>query len=145
VTPLRCSQMQDIAPDVALGLLTGEVRAAALAHLEDCAACRAEVASLAGVADELLLTGPEATPPGGFERRVLDRLAAARAADAPPPSPGDGPAPTPAPVAGAARAATARGRPPARRWRPPPWRRCWWPRSSSAGATRRPRSRSGPR
>jgi hypothetical protein len=92
MTPLRCSQMEDVAPDVALGLLTGKDRAAALAHLEDCAACRAEVASLAGVADELLLTGPEATPPDGFERRVLDRLAAARAADAPPPSPGDGPA-----------------------------------------------------
>jgi hypothetical protein len=113
VTRLRCSQMQDIAPDVALGLLTGEGRAAALAHLEDCAACRAEVASLAGVADELLLTGPEATPPGGFERRVLDRLAAARAADAPPPSPGDGPAPDPRP-GGRRRPGRDRPRPTAR-------------------------------
>jgi Putative zinc-finger len=82
MTPLRCSQLRDVAPDVALGLLTGEERAVALAHLEGCAACRAEVASLAGVADELLLTGPEATPPEGFDRRVLARLTEVRAAEA---------------------------------------------------------------
>lgn len=82
MTPLRCSQLRDMAPDVALSLLTGEERAVALAHLEGCAACRAEVASLAGVADELLLTGPEATPPEGFDRRVLARLTEVRAAEA---------------------------------------------------------------
>jgi hypothetical protein len=86
VTPLRCSQLRDVAPDVALGILTGEERAVALAHLEGCAACRADVASLAGVADELLLTGPEATPPGGFDRRVLARLTEVRAAEAPSPA-----------------------------------------------------------
>jgi hypothetical protein len=83
VTPLRCSQLRDIAPEVALGLVTGEERAVALAHLEGCAACRAEVASLAGVADELLLIGPEAPPPEGFDRRVLARLTEVRAAEAP--------------------------------------------------------------
>jgi hypothetical protein len=83
VTPLRCSQLRDMAPDVALGLVTGEERAVALAHLEGCAACRAEVASLAGVADELLLIGPEAPPPEGFDRRVLARLTEVRAAEAP--------------------------------------------------------------
>ena len=82
MTTLRCAQLRDVAPDVALGLLTGEERAVALAHLEGCAACRAEVASLAGVADELLLTGPEATPPEGFDRRVLARLTEVRAAEA---------------------------------------------------------------
>jgi hypothetical protein len=75
-----------MAPDVALGILTGEERAVALAHLEGCAACRADVASLAGVADELLLTGPEATPPEGFDRRVLARLTEVRAAEAPSPA-----------------------------------------------------------
>jgi Putative zinc-finger len=83
MTPLRCSHLRDMAPDVALGLVTGEERAAALAHLEGCAACRAEVASLAGVADELLLIGPEAPPPEGFDRRVLVRLSEVRAAEAP--------------------------------------------------------------
>lgn len=92
MTPLRCSELRDMAPEVALGLLTGEERALALAHLEGCAACRAEVASLAGVADELLLTGPEAEPPEGFDRRVVGRLTEVRAAEAPAPTRGGGPA-----------------------------------------------------
>jgi hypothetical protein len=91
MTPLRCSQLRDMAPDVALGLLTGEERAAALSHLEGCAVCRADVASLAGVADEVLLTAPESTPPEGFQDRVLARLAEVRAAEARAPA-GDGPA-----------------------------------------------------
>jgi anti-sigma factor RsiW len=92
MTSLRCSQLRDMAPDVALGLLTGEERAMALAHLEGCATCRADVASLAGVADELLLAGPEAEPPEGFDRRVLARLTEVRAAEAPAPTPDGGPA-----------------------------------------------------
>jgi anti-sigma factor RsiW len=81
-----------MAPDIALGLLTGEERAVALAHLEGCAACRAEVASLAGVADDLLLIGPGATPPEGFDRRVLARLTEVRAMEAPSPTRRIGPA-----------------------------------------------------
>jgi hypothetical protein len=92
MTSLRCSQLRDMAPEVALGLVTGEDRAVALAHLEGCAACRAEVASLAGVADELLLIGPEAAPPEGFDRRVLARLASVRAAAAPSAARREGPA-----------------------------------------------------
>lgn len=92
MTPLRCSQLRDMAPEVALGLVTGEERAVALAHLEGCAACRAEVASLAGVADELLLIGPEAPPPEGFDRRVLARLTEVRTAEAPSSTRGGGPA-----------------------------------------------------
>jgi Putative zinc-finger len=78
-----CAHVREIAPDLALGLLTGEERAAALEHLEGCQACRAEVASLAGVADDVLLTAPEITPPAGFDGRVLARLAAARSAGSP--------------------------------------------------------------
>jgi anti-sigma-K factor RskA len=77
---LGCAQVREIAPDVALGLLTGEERAAALAHLEGCEACRAEVASLAVAADEVLLAAPEATPPAGFDARVLAALATQREA-----------------------------------------------------------------
>ncbi|MBN2624302.1 MAG: zf-HC2 domain-containing protein [Acidimicrobiales bacterium] len=73
---MRCEQLRDMAPDVALGLLTGRERAAALAHLERCETCRTEVAALAGTADELLLAAPEATPPDGFAAGVLARLAA---------------------------------------------------------------------
>jgi hypothetical protein len=79
MTEMRCPQLREVAPDIALGLLTGEERADALAHLERCEACRAEIASLAGAADELLLAAPEASPPAGFDSRVLARLAAERA------------------------------------------------------------------
>jgi Putative zinc-finger len=75
-----CEHVREVAPDVALGLLTGEERAEALDHLEGCEACRAEVASLAVTADEVLLASPEADPPPGFADRVLARLAAERAA-----------------------------------------------------------------
>jgi hypothetical protein len=75
-----CEHVRELAPDVALGLLTGEERAEALDHLEGCEACRAEVASLAVTADEVLLASPEADPPPGFTDRVLARLAAERAA-----------------------------------------------------------------
>lgn len=76
---MGCEQLREVAPDVALGLLTGEERAAALAHLDGCESCRADVASLAGVVDEVLLAGPEAAPPPGFASGVLARVAGERA------------------------------------------------------------------
>jgi hypothetical protein len=85
MTTLGCSQLREMAPDVALGLLTGAERAAALGHLEGCADCRAEVAALAGVADEVLLTAPDATPPEGFDHRVLMALAQDRPGTTAPP------------------------------------------------------------
>jgi anti-sigma factor RsiW len=60
--------------ELALGVLTGEERARALAHLEWCEECAAELASLAAVADLLSSTGPDAEPPAGFELRVLERI-----------------------------------------------------------------------
>jgi hypothetical protein len=63
-----------VAPELALGVLTGEERAEAVAHLEGCADCRAEVARLTAVTD-VLRELPSAEPPAGFEQRVLDRLA----------------------------------------------------------------------
>lgn len=75
-----CAEVREVAPDVALGLLTGEERAAVLEHLEGCEACRADVASLAVAADEVLLAAPEATPPAGFDARVLAAVATHRAA-----------------------------------------------------------------
>ena len=78
---LRCPQLRGLAPDVALGLLTGEERAAALSHLGRCSSCRADVASLAGVVDEVLLTAPKATPPAGFDHRVLASLSQVRATE----------------------------------------------------------------
>jgi hypothetical protein len=73
VTP-GCSEIEELAPELALGLLAGGERARALGHLASCPACRATVEELVRVAEALLLLGPEAEPPVGFEARVLDRL-----------------------------------------------------------------------
>jgi hypothetical protein len=74
---MECSRLYDLAPELALGLLDGAERAEVLAHLEQCATCHTDVASLTEIGEQLLLLGPEAQPPAGFENRVLDRLAPA--------------------------------------------------------------------
>jgi hypothetical protein len=85
VSTLTCAAVRELAAELALEVLDGDERAAALAHLQSCAACREEVASLTRAADELFLLAPEVTPAPGFEERVLDRLAEAAG---PPPAPG---------------------------------------------------------
>ena len=94
MTRVDCEHLREIAAELALGLVTGRERAACLAHLEGCGACRAEVSGLAVTADDVLLAGPRSTPPAGFDRRVLDRLTAAGAFATPtsPTSPTVGPA-----------------------------------------------------
>jgi hypothetical protein len=66
-----CPTVESLAPELALGILSGSERAAALAHLSDCAACRRLVDELSTVADPLLLLAPEVEPSIGFESRVL--------------------------------------------------------------------------
>ncbi|MDA8291498.1 MAG: hypothetical protein M0Z33_07465 [Actinomycetota bacterium] len=71
------SACADVAPDLAelaLGVLTGEDRARALAHVERCEECAAALARLGAVADGLLAAHPEADPPEGFSQRVVSRL-----------------------------------------------------------------------
>jgi hypothetical protein len=88
---MRCEQVRDLAPELALGIAEGEERDAALRHLDGCNGCRQLVAELSSVGDELLQLTPAHDPPAGFESRVLAALAE-------PPRP-------------------RRSRPPARRWR----------------------------
>lgn len=71
---LSCSDVRPLAPDVALDLLSGDERAAALDHLGTCAACRLEVEELASVADSLLVLGPAVPPSPEFEAAVLARM-----------------------------------------------------------------------
>ena len=71
---MDCAQLADAAPELALGILPGDERAAALAHLDECTGCRQQVSSLAGVTDQLLLLTPTAEPQAGFEQRVLASL-----------------------------------------------------------------------
>jgi hypothetical protein len=68
-------ETQSLAAELAMGVATGVERARALSHLEDCHDCRANVAGLAEVMDELLLLAPEREPSAGFESRTLARLA----------------------------------------------------------------------
>lgn len=73
---LSCAEVQGRAGEMGLGVLVGTERAAVLAHLEDCATCRAVVEDMAELGDSLLLLGPEVEPPAGFESRLLERRAA---------------------------------------------------------------------
>ena len=73
---LSCAEFAALAPELALDLLSGDERAAALVHLGGCRACRTNLDELARTADALLLVAPKAEPPAGFESRVLARLAA---------------------------------------------------------------------
>jgi hypothetical protein len=71
---MDCADLADVAPELALEILGGAERAAALAHLEDCVACQQLVDTLAADADRLLMVAPSAEPPAGFQDRVLTSL-----------------------------------------------------------------------
>jgi len=80
---MDCSDAETMIDELALDVLPGDQRAALLAHLEECAACRRLLDELSESADGLLLAAPEVVPPAGFEDRVLARVSAAQAAGAP--------------------------------------------------------------
>src|SRR5215470_13289555 len=86
MSDLSCAKMRELAPELALDVLTGYERATAQAHLGQCAACRAYVGSLTQISDRLLTLVPPAEPPVGFEDRVLARMGmASRPVRQPPP------------------------------------------------------------
>jgi hypothetical protein len=110
MTDTGCDAFREIAPELALGLLSGDERGAAITHLTTCARCQAHLEGLVRVADDLLLLAPPVEPEIGFESRVMGRLAAsgafrtpaeaaprsaaaAAAAAAPAPAPAAGPPP----------------------------------------------------
>lgn len=69
-----CAAARDVLAELALGVADGEERAAALAHLERCPACRAELRGLGDAADGLVHLVPAVEPPEGFEQRVVASL-----------------------------------------------------------------------
>jgi hypothetical protein len=71
---LNCGQVSELAPELALDVLTGAERAEAVAHINECSRCRNLLADLSAAADTLALLVPEAEPPSGFEERVLAAL-----------------------------------------------------------------------
>jgi hypothetical protein len=73
---MTCAQLHDVAAELALGVLTGRERATAIAHLDQCRACREEVHQLMAVGGLLPELLPPVGPPAGFETRVLQLLGA---------------------------------------------------------------------
>jgi Putative zinc-finger len=71
---MRCDEVRDLAPEIALGIADGEERAEALRHLSTCAECRRAVERFTDVSDELLMTAPVQEPPAGFESRVVEAM-----------------------------------------------------------------------
>jgi len=76
MTPVDCQEFQDRAPELALGLLAGDERGAAIDHVARCAPCRLHLDGLVRVTDGLLLMMPAVEPEIGFESRVMARLSA---------------------------------------------------------------------
>jgi hypothetical protein len=70
----RCSEIRELLPELALGILGGEDRARALDHIAGCGTCEASLADYSRVADDVLLLTPQQEPPIGFEERVIQRL-----------------------------------------------------------------------
>lgn len=75
---LGCAEVRELAPELALGIVSGPQRADALQHASECGPCRVLVGELAEAADALPLLAAEAEPPPGFEQRVLSALKAPR-------------------------------------------------------------------
>jgi hypothetical protein len=71
---MNCSDVTAIAPDLALGILSGDERGEALAHLDSCRRCRDMVEKLSTTVDTMSLLAPRADPEPGFEERVLGRI-----------------------------------------------------------------------
>jgi hypothetical protein len=92
LSQMSCPEFQDVAAELALGVLTGRERAQAMAHLDRCEACRENVRQLTLTGEGLLGLLPAIEPPAGFETRVLDRIGLA----APAPDPASAPALAPA-------------------------------------------------
>jgi hypothetical protein len=101
MTEMSCHEFQDVAAELALGVLTGRERAQAIAHLDHCEACRESVRQLTLTGEGLLGLVPGQEPPAGFETRVLERIGL--------------PTPDTAPQTGPERRRPASTRPPAGR------------------------------
>jgi len=85
---MSCEAFDDVAAELALGVLTGRERAEALAHLDGCDACRENVRQLTMMGEGLLGLLPAVEPPPGFETRVMERIGLSMPAAGAPAGPG---------------------------------------------------------
>ncbi|HXW39405.1 MAG TPA: hypothetical protein VEJ44_06900 [Acidimicrobiales bacterium] len=79
-----CEEFHELSAELALGVADARGRAAALVHLEHCAACRFDLRQLSDLADALGALTPAVEPPAGFESRVLERLERTESSEAAP-------------------------------------------------------------
>jgi hypothetical protein len=73
-----CHEVRELAPELALGTLSGGERAEALLHVNGCPRCQVLVAELTDVADHLPLLAPEIEPPPGFGPSTVALMTGAR-------------------------------------------------------------------
>jgi hypothetical protein len=66
-----CHEVEELAPEFALGTLSGVDRADVVAHLASCSGCQRQVEELTRTVDSVLLLAPEEDPSPGLEARVL--------------------------------------------------------------------------
>jgi len=76
----ECARYGSELAELALGIATGRERAEALAHVEQCPICQAEMERLSLAADSMLEVIPGIEPPLGFEVRLAERLGTGRGA-----------------------------------------------------------------
>lgn len=81
---MSCGDFDDVAAELALGVLTGRERAEAVTHLDECDSCREHVRQLSLTGEEMLGLLPSREPPEGFESRVMDGLGVATKPKRPP-------------------------------------------------------------
>jgi hypothetical protein len=74
MTEQTCEKFRELAPELALGILPGDDRSAAIAHADRCPCCREHLVEMTAVNDGLLALIPRHEPPAGFETRVMNRL-----------------------------------------------------------------------
>ncbi len=72
----ECVRYAEEIAELALGISTGRQRAQALAHVEACPGCQADMEQFSLAADSLLEVVPGVEPPLGFEVRIMERLGA---------------------------------------------------------------------
>jgi hypothetical protein len=76
MTALDCADVRERAPELALDVLSGLDRAAALEHVSECADCRAVVAEFTEAVDVVPFLAAEAEPTAGFQDRVVRQMTA---------------------------------------------------------------------
>lgn len=67
-----CATFDESVGELALELLDTPAREALMAHVAECSRCRAELESIASVADLVVVLAPACEPPVGFEQRAVE-------------------------------------------------------------------------